>query len=136
MPGQNFQVRLVRQYNPYDDINGSETLLNTTGKVALLAAKSILSTEIIKILQPLVGTKYSPNIICKDIMNAIELENFIGIKDTTVLESLLYNEFYKICMEIDTYNNINSTKDIPKALDKLRPILNSIVILLNRVNIR
>ena len=133
MLNNKMNVRLVRNSEGFDNSTMNKVLMESKGPVAIISAKSILSTEIIKILQPLVGTKWSPNSICKDIMNNIQLELFIGVNDSSILESLLYNEFYKIALEVATFSGVDATGDVVRVIDKLKPIINSILLLLSNV---
>lgn len=80
---------------------------NISVDIAMTAAKSILSTELVKILSPVVyGSSMSPIKLSKDIIDNINLEYFINNNDNDILESLLYNEFYKILVELNNSNSI------------------------------
>lgn len=124
--------KVVRSNDIVNENLLNDYLLETNGKIAILSAKSILSTEIMKLINPVEGANISPIVLCKDIMNAIELENFVGIQDTKILESLLYNEFYKIALEVSSLTNVDHRRDINTVISKLKPVLNIVVMLLNR----
>lgn len=95
---------------------------NISVDIAMTAAKSILSTELVKILSPVVyGSSMSPMKLSKDIIDNINLEYFINNNDNDILESLLYNEFYKILVELNNSNSI-----VFNFNDKLNGLCNDI----------
>lgn len=120
-------AKIIKNSKVYDTHN---MLLESNGSLAVLSAKSILSTEIMKILSPLAVTDWSPYKVCSNMMENIDLNQFIGITSSTLLEALLYNEFYKISLEINSYAKDD---ELDKVLDALRPTINSVLILLNKV---
>lgn len=130
MNRQRMNVKIIKESDVYDVHTSNKTLLETRGQLAVVSARSILSTEIMKRLQPLVGTKWSPYKITNDIMDSIQLEEFIGIQDSELIENLLYNEFYKISLEITSYADVN---ELSEVINGLRPTINSIILLLGRV---
>lgn len=122
-------VKIIKESDIYDVHTSNKTLLESRGELAVISARSILSVEIMKNLKPLIGTKWSPYKITNDIMDSIKLEEFIGIEDSGLIENLIYNEFYKISLEITSYVDAD---ELDRVVARLRPTINSVISLLCR----
>lgn len=123
---------LCRGVDGFNNTLKNDQLFSYSGQTALVVARSLLSTEIMKMLQPLSNSnKFSPYSVCSNIMSNISLESISGRNiDKTLVSSLIYNEFYKISIEIESQADTTTLDKVMKVLD---PTIDIISTLLSRV---
>lgn len=108
-------VKVNKEYKQFLDT----TNLEVSGDISITVAKSVLSTELVRILTPIVyGTGMSPMSLVKDIIDNINLEYFKNNNNQEVLKSLLFNEFYKVLLELQSLSN-NLNFDFNSKLDSM-----------------
>lgn len=130
-----FNARIVRENEIFNDSLCRDVATAKNPMIAATMAKSILSVSIMKVLQPLSNShNMAITTLCENIINNLNLETFIGYEIRhNIIESLLYNEFYKVALLVSTHkrSHYDIHNEVVEVIEALGPTIDNIKYLID-----